>query len=81
MVTLKNGKVIAARYGDQSFTSSAPAPEQIFLEEEWLLNEENGLDRPKEQSAGVIVTSTELEIITLFHYSQESADEQGQNSD
>lgn len=67
IVTLKSGKKVAGMYGTSSFASSAPSAEQIFLEEEWLLNDDGGFDRPVEQSSGVIILSTEIETVEIFH--------------
>jgi len=64
-VTLKNGTIIAGRYADKSFASSAPAPEQIYLEEIWLLNDKGGFERAKNNTAGVIILSSEISHIEL----------------
>lgn len=64
---LKDGTEIAGRYGTNSFASSAPAEEQIYLEETWFLNEEKGFDRSKNQTAGIILLSSELISVELFH--------------
>jgi len=64
-VTLKDGTVVAGRYADKSFASSAPAPEQIFLEETWLLNYKGGFERPKNNTAGVIILSSDISYIEL----------------
>lgn len=62
-VTLKNGTVIAGRYAEKSFASSAPAQEQIYLEETWLVNANGGFERAKNKTAGVIVLSSEISHI------------------
>lgn len=72
IVTLKTGEKVGGMYGPSSFSSSAPAGEQIFLEEEWLLNAEGGFERKVEQSSGVIVTS-DISMIEFF-YSGEKND-------
>ncbi len=64
-VTLNNGTVIAGRYADKSFASSAPAPEQIYLEETWVLNQNGGFVRAKNNTAGVIILSSEISHIEL----------------
>lgn len=64
-VTLKDGTVIAGRYADKSFASSAPAQEQIYLEETWILNSNGGFERAKNNSAGVIILSNEISHIEL----------------
>jgi len=67
-ITLKNGQVIAGKYASKSFASSAPADEQIYLEEVWLLNEKKGFNRPKERTRGVIVLPNEISYLELFQY-------------
>lgn len=67
IVTLKNGNKIAGMYGPNSFASSAPAEEQIYLEQLWVLNEDEGFDRPAEQTCGIIVLSSEILSIELMH--------------
>ena len=67
-VTLKNGTILAGKYSENSFTSSSPAEEQIYLEETWLLNEKGGFDRPKKQTAGIIILSAEISYIELLAF-------------
>lgn len=64
-VALKDGSIIAGRYSDNSFASSAPAPEQIYLEETWILNDKGGFERAKNNTAGVIILSSEISHIEL----------------
>jgi hypothetical protein len=68
IATLKDGTKIAGRYGGKSFTSSAPDREQIYLEETWVLNADGGFERAKGQTAGTIITSTEIASVELFKY-------------
>lgn len=71
-ITLKDGAKIAGRYAERSFASSAPAAEQIYLEETWILNDKGGLERPKKQTAGVIITSSEIAYVELMKYKEET---------
>lgn len=64
-VTLKDGTVIAGRYADKSFSSSAPAPEQIYLEQTWVLNDKGGFERAKNNTAGVLILSSEISHVEL----------------
>ena len=64
-ITLENGTIIAGRYAENSFASSAPADEQIYLEETWLVNENGAFVRKKNDSAGVLVLSSEISHIEL----------------
>lgn len=66
IVTLKDGKKIAGRYDSTSFASSAPAPEQIYLEENWILNSDGGFERPRTETAGILILSSEILTVELF---------------
>ena len=68
IVNLKDGTKIAGKYASQSFASSAPAPEQLFLEETWELNEDGGFERPRTDSAGAIVLASDVVMLELFHF-------------
>lgn len=67
IVTLKNGEKIAGMYGRGSFSSSAPSEEQLYLEQQWLLNDEGGFDRPACQTAGIIILSSEIRSVEFMH--------------
>lgn len=64
-VVLKDGTVIGGRYSSKSFASSAPAPEQIYFEETWVLNENGGFVRAKNNTAGVLILSNDISHIEL----------------
>lgn len=70
-VILKDGTKIAGKYADNSFASSAPAEEQIYLEETWILNENLGFERPKKRTAGVIVMANDISHLELSNYEEE----------
>jgi hypothetical protein len=66
IVTLKDGTKIAGSYDSNSFSSSTPAEEQIYLEEVWMMNEDGGFERPKESTKGIIILSNEMVSIEFF---------------
>lgn len=66
IVTLKDGKTIAGRYDSASFASSAPAPEQLYLEENWEVNDDGGFERPRTATAGILILSSEIVTIEFF---------------
>jgi hypothetical protein len=70
-VILKDGKIIAGKYAANSFASSAPAEEQIYLEETWILNDKLGFERPKKRSAGVIIMASDISYVELAKYHEE----------
>jgi Family of unknown function (DUF6338) len=66
IVTLKDGMKIAGRYDSASFASSAPAPEQLYLEETWVLNADGGFERPRKETAGILILSSEIVTVEFF---------------
>ena len=46
-ITLKNGQIVGGKYSINSFASSSPAKEQIYLEESWIINDRGGFERKK----------------------------------
>lgn len=67
VVTFKNGRSVAGRYDGASFASSAPAPEQLYLEEHWVLNEDGGFERPRAETEGILILSSEIVTVEFFH--------------
>ncbi|TAN07743.1 MAG: hypothetical protein EPN38_06020 [Rhodanobacteraceae bacterium] len=66
VVTLKSGKSVGGRYDTSSFASSAPAPEQLYLEEHWVLNEDGGFERPRAETAGILILPSEIVTVEFF---------------
>lgn len=67
IATLTDGRQISGRYAGKSFASSSPAPEQIYLEEAWAMNENGGLERMRTDTAGIIILAKEIVTLELFH--------------
>jgi len=67
-VVKNNGTVIGGKFSEKSFASSAPAPEQLYLEESWVINDNGGFERVKKTSAGVIILTSEISHIELRNY-------------
>jgi len=67
IVHLKNGKMIGGRYGEDSFASSYPDEEQIYLEKVWKLDPTGVFISEVDQTKGVIVSSSEISSIEFFN--------------
>ncbi len=67
VVTLKDGKQLAGLYDSKSFASSAPAPEQLYLEEAWVLNSDGGFERARCETAGILILSSEIMTVEFFN--------------
>lgn len=59
-ITLNNGAIIGGKFYDRSFASSAPAEEQLYLEETWLLNDNGKFLRKVNGTTGVLVLSKNI---------------------
>lgn len=68
VATLKNGQKIAGRYSSQSFASSAPADEQLYLECTHLMEEDGSIGRAVNDSAGILIMSSEIAYVELQNY-------------
>jgi hypothetical protein len=75
IVRLKDGSKIAGRYDSDSFASSSPQPEQIYLQEAWHLNHDGGFDRARTDTAGIILLGSEIVAIELFHLTRRESNE------
>ncbi len=66
IVHLKDGRKIGGKYHINSFSSSYPSEEQIYLEEVWKLDEKNKFIEPIERSKGIIVLGKEILAVEFF---------------
>ncbi|MFQ5602936.1 MAG: DUF6338 family protein [bacterium] len=66
IVHLKDGRKIGGKFDKESFASSFPAEEQLYLEEVWELDQKGKFIEPIDRSAGIIVLSNEISSIELF---------------
>jgi Family of unknown function (DUF6338) len=68
IVHLRNGQRIGGRFGFESFASSEPAEEQIYLEEVWALDNEGRFLYGIERSRGIIIVKEEIRAVEFFRY-------------
>jgi len=66
IVNLKNGTKIGGRYDENSFSSSYPAKEQIYLEEVWKLDDTGAFIEPIERSKGIIIIGDDISSIEFL---------------
>jgi hypothetical protein len=67
IVTLKDGKKIGGLYDAESFASSTPEPEQLYLQEHWVVNDDGGLERQRTDTAGILILSAEILTVEFFN--------------
>lgn len=75
IITLKDGKKVGGRFDACSFASSAPAPEQLYLEQSWVINADEGFERPKVNSAGMLISASEITMLELVTIEDGEEDE------
>jgi len=66
IVHLVDGKMIGGKYDKNSFTSSYPAEEQIYLEQAWHLDEKGAFVKPVERSGGIIILEKQISALEFF---------------
>jgi hypothetical protein len=66
IVHLQNGQKVGGRFDTQSFASSDPADEQIYLEEVWVLDEAGRFLKEVERSRGIIIMKDEIRAVEFF---------------
>ncbi|OAL80949.1 hypothetical protein AY608_15930 [Acinetobacter terrae] len=79
IVTLKDGTILGGKYGAGSFSSSYPEDPQIFISEQWLVDEE-GFIRKVNDSSGIMILSKDIKTIEFFTL-QELKQEIGDSND
>ncbi len=66
IVYLNDGTKIGGRYGSDSFASSYPADEQIYLQQVWEVNDDNRFLKAVERSKGILVSKKDIKAIEFF---------------
>lgn len=81
IVELRDGRKIGGKYGTKSFVSSAPAAEQIYLEETWELNSDGGFERARTDSAGIMILAADIVTVEFFHVTFGDGNDQQASTD
>lgn len=66
IVHMKDGSVIGGRFDANSFASSWPAPEQLYLEELWELDAQRAFKNVIPRSHGAIILGADIRAIEYF---------------
>lgn len=67
VVTLKGGRKVGGLFGSKSFASSHPYSPELYLEDAWLVNEEDGLERIRTATAGILIAGSEISTVEFFN--------------
>jgi hypothetical protein len=76
LVHLKDGRTVGGLYDEDSFASSYPESEDLYLQEVWKLNEQGGFIEKVPNTRGLLINYEGIEFIELFEKKVE-----GENTD
>lgn len=65
---LSDGRLIGGLYQQNSFVSSYPAEEQIYLEQVWKLDEDGKFIEPIAGSKGIIILKSEIIAVEFYDH-------------
>jgi hypothetical protein len=63
---LKTGERVGGWFGNDSFASAYPEPQDVFLEEAWRLTEDGTPDEPVPGSRGLLLRQDDVELLELI---------------
>lgn len=66
LVHLKNGDLIGGLYGRNSFASSFPSEQDLYLEEVWKVDQNGAFLEKIEQTGGLLIRDQEIEFLEFF---------------
>jgi hypothetical protein len=68
VVTLKGGRMVGGLYGSNSFASSFPSPEDLYLERLCNMTPDGQMDGLANLTDGGIIRMENVELVELFEY-------------
>jgi hypothetical protein len=66
LLHLKNGQMLGGLYSGNSFASSYPEKEDLYLSQLWKIDEEGAFREPIKNSGGLLVNFEEVSFIEIF---------------
>ncbi len=70
MITFNDGSKIAGFLGPNSFVSSFPNDEDIYIEEVWTLDDQGKIKEIVKETKGVLIRHENIKIIEFFEYKE-----------
>jgi len=65
-IKLRDGERVGGVFGEDSFATAYPEPQDVFLEEAWRLRQEGSFLEPLEGTAGLLVPGTSIELVEFL---------------
>ena len=66
IATLKNGNKVAGVFTRESYASPYPFRSDLYLQQQWSVNEDGGFDNVVENTSGVWVSANEISVLEFF---------------
>ena len=66
LIHLKNGNKIGGLYANNSFASSFPNPEDLYISEVWKIDEEGKFIEKIENSKGLLISKDFIDFIEMY---------------
>lgn len=73
-IKLHDGERVGGVFGEDSFATAYPEPQDIFLEEVWRLSDDGTFVEPLEGSAGLLVPGTSMDFVEFLTEEEASGD-------
>jgi len=68
---LKNGNVVGGFYSKNSFSSSSPTTEQIYLEQSWVMKPNGGFERVKNDTNGILIMQNQISFLEFKKHTKD----------
>jgi len=66
LIHLNDGDLIGGLYGENSFASSFPKEQDLYLEKVWIVNKNGEFIKEIEQTGGLLIKEQEIKFIEFF---------------
>lgn len=77
LVHLKSGKMIGGLFGKESFASSFPNSQDLYLEAVWKIDNKGLFKEEVPQTRGLLINSSEIEFLEFYRTVEKRSDKDG----
>lgn len=68
---LNDGTKVGGFYAGESYASSFPSPEQVYIQQEWVLDEKDTFLREVNGSGGVLLNGGDIKRLVFYRFEDE----------
>ena len=65
---MNDGRTVGGLYSGDSYASSYPSEEQVYIETQWLLGEDDEFIGAIDESAGVLLNARDIKTLEFYKY-------------